>query len=212
MSLQVLVSVYWSSSWRGCRWNRAMSNSRLEHIYKTNSFHRAKFGFFSAFLVCMGTTKVFVSVSLTLGAEDLCPSLQPWVRPVPHRTAKELHLHPASFRFIVVLQWSQDSCCLAPAALSPSLSFWWTSFQWPSWSNPWHSIVPESEKHSAGKRQVISMWEGSEMSLTNIYSTWHFYYIHVFFYTQEVARLLFTDTIFIKGDTGSADLVPATMG
>lgn len=45
------------------------------------------------------------------------------------------------------------------------------------------------------------------MSLTTIYLTSFF-----FFYTQEVARLLFTDTIFIKGDIASADLVLAAMG
>lgn len=41
-------------------------------------------------------------------------------------------------------------------------------------------------------------------SVLNIF----FFYI----YTQEVARLLFTDTISIKGDIASGDLVPATMG
>ena len=80
-----------------------MSNSRLEQknhrsTILSNSFHIA------SFLVCEGTTKDLVSVFVTLGAEDLCPSLQPWVRPVPHRTAKELHLYPASLRFITVLQ------------------------------------------------------------------------------------------------------------
>lgn len=36
--------------------------------------------------------------------------------------------------------------------------------------------------------------------------TWHLFYV------QEVARLLFTDTISIKGDITSAGLVPTTMG
>lgn len=77
------------------------------NLQNSSSFHRAKFLLlllFSLFLVCMWTSEVFVSVFVTLGAEDLCPSLQPsWVRAVPYRTAKELYLHPASFRFIFVL-------------------------------------------------------------------------------------------------------------
>lgn len=72
-------------------------------LLNSNSFHIAKFWGCFFHLVCMGTTKVFVSVFVTLGAEDLCPSLQPWVRPVSHRTAEKLHLYPASFRFIIVL-------------------------------------------------------------------------------------------------------------
>lgn len=75
------------------------------NLQNSSSFYRAKvfFVLFAPFLVCMGTSKDFVSVFVTLGAEDLCPSLQPWVRPVPYRTAKELYLYPASFRFIFVL-------------------------------------------------------------------------------------------------------------
>lgn len=49
-----------------------------------------------------GSTKA-VAVFIPSGAENLRLSLQPRLRPVPHRTAKELHLYTASFRFYSVL-------------------------------------------------------------------------------------------------------------
>lgn len=64
-------------------------------------FHRAMC-FSPSFLIRLGTTKIFAPS----GAEDLHPSLQPWLRSVPHRTAEELHLYPTSFRFISVLNLS----------------------------------------------------------------------------------------------------------
>lgn len=84
-----------------------MSNSRLEQIYKPLAVFIGQSIFvvvIFTFSCVYGDHKVFVSVFVTLGAEDLCPSLQPsWVRPVPYRTAQELYLYPASFRFIFVL-------------------------------------------------------------------------------------------------------------
>lgn len=67
-------------------------------VLKSLSFI-AQHVFSPSFLMCLGTTTVFVPS----GAEDLHPSLQPWLRSVPHRTAEELHLYPTSFRFISVL-------------------------------------------------------------------------------------------------------------
>lgn len=54
MSLQVVVSVCWSSSWRGCRWNHVVSNSRLEQI---SHFQWAKCFFPHLFLCLWGQLK-----------------------------------------------------------------------------------------------------------------------------------------------------------
>lgn len=101
------------------------------------------------------------------GAEDLRPSLWPWIKPFPHRTSKEFHLHSASIRldFGLLLE---DAIPLGPE-YHRCLSL--LSLQRPARSHPRHSSVPESKNHSTGKKEVwfhhrlITMAAGQTPSL-----------------------------------------------
>lgn len=100
------------------------------------------------------------------GAEDLRPPLQSWLKPVAHRAPKELHLHPASFRFDIVLLAPSDSHHSVTHSFTLySLAFCFFSLQRPPRSHPWHSIVPESEKYSTGGMQVVLYHNANQTSL-----------------------------------------------
>lgn len=149
------------------------------------------------------------------GAEDFCPPLWSWVQPFPHRTQKELHLHPASIRLDFSHLCVQLSlfCCCHRSYIFTLGNFYLISLQRPSWSHPWHSIIWESEEYSTGTTWVVLYFHLNIVSYTeregglnkNFYSL-------PFIHLQEVARLLFTDVIPSKNSITSTNLAPPTMG
>lgn len=58
MSPQVVVSVCWSTFWRGCRWSPAMSNSRWEQCSFMSKFNP---WYFLVFFVCVLNSVFFSS-------------------------------------------------------------------------------------------------------------------------------------------------------
>lgn len=200
MSLQVVVSVCWSSFWRGCRWTHVMSNSRLEHI---SQFHRATY-FPPSFLMCLGKTKVFVPQVLKIFIH-LCSHGSDQFLTELRRNSTFIQQASGSSVYFINLSLIDMGPLLLSQLNFPF--FYWTVHSGPP--DPIHGTELYQKVRNTAQVRCRLYWSNRIMQ-----SLWQEpkNTLDIFFYVQEVARLLFTDTISIKGDITSAGLVPTTMG